>query len=164
MLAMVVPAPTRADLTELIAQIARGEVSLASLLGMSPGVGDQLVEQALGLAEAGRLAEAEALLTELALVEAQSPLLPCLLGSVRAERGRYEAAILAYDEALERHVRAGGHARFEGELRLLRGRAQLALGRRDDAQVDLLLAAAGTTGSVAKGAQALLTGLAGAPR
>ncbi|CAN0582261.1 unnamed protein product, partial [Laminaria digitata] len=82
--------------------VACGETSLAAILGVSPEVGEQLVEQALGLAEAGRLEEAEALLTQLALVEAQSPRLRMLLGTVRAEQGAFEAAAAAYDEALER--------------------------------------------------------------
>lgn len=137
--------------------VARGETSLGGIIGFSPAVVEQLVEQALGLAEAGRSEEAEGLLARLALVEADSPLLPLLLGTVRAAAGRHEAAVAAYDEALERHVRAGGHARFEVEVRLLKGRALLALARDDEAEVELLLAAVGPDLAVARGAQALLT-------
>lgn len=160
MLNIVAQAPTNSDVAGLMHELSRGEVSLASVLGMSPKVGEQLVEQALGLAEAGRLSDAETLLTQLALVESESPLLPMLLGTVRAEQGAFEAAAAAYDEALERHVRSAGHARFENEVRLLRARALMAMGRRDDAQVDLLLAAVGSDREVARGAQALLTGMA----
>lgn len=142
-------------------EIGRGEASLGTLMGISPEVAAQLVEQALGLAEAGRLAEAANQLTALGLVDAHSPMLPCLLGTVRAEQGAYGAAIAAFDEALERHVRAGGHARFEGEVRLLRARALISLGRREDAQVDLMLAAATPDAAVRRGAQALMAGLAG---
>lgn len=141
-------------------QIGRGQAGLGALLGMSPRVQAQLVEQALGLAEAGRLDDAESMLTQLALVEADSAILPMLLGTIRAERGEYLAAAAAFDEALDRNVRSGGHARFEAEVRLLRARALMAVGRKEDAQVDLLLAAVGPDVEVARGAQALLTGMA----
>ncbi len=160
MLKVVAAQPTTPDMVGMMHDVACGETSLAAILGVSPEVGEQLVEQALGLAEAGRLEEAEALLTQLALVEAQSPLLPMLLGTVRAEQGAFEAAAAAYDEALERHVRSAGHARFENEVRLLRARAHMAMGQREEAQVDLLLASVGPDAEISRGAQALLTGMA----
>lgn len=139
--------------------MGRGEASLAGLMGLPAAAVERLVEEALGLAEAGRLAEAEAQLARVTLVEGDSPLLPLLLGTIRAELGAHAAALAAYDEALTRHVESGGHARFEAEVRLLRGRALLALGHREDAELELLLAAAGPDAAVARGAQALLTTL-----
>lgn len=110
--------------------------------------------------DVARLDDAKPVLTTRALEDPDDAVAPLLLGLVHAEQGSYGAAALAYDEALERHVRIGGHARFEGQLRLLRGRARMALGRADDARVDLLLAAIGPDPEVARAAQALLTGLA----
>lgn len=116
-----------------------------------------LADHALGLAEAGQLADAEALMAQLSEESSEDPLFPLLLGTLRAKLGDHVGAVVAYDESLERHVLHGGKARFEGELRLLRARSLILCGREREAQVDLFLAAASPDTNVARGAQAILT-------
>lgn len=132
------------ELGDLLDAVARAETALSAVMGLNPAVIEQLVEQALALADAGRLDEADAMLERLALVD-PSPLLPMLLGSVRSERGEPAAAAEAYSEALRRD--GGVSWRFDAEVRVLRARAYLQLGQPQAARADL--AAASEAGSAA---------------
>lgn len=101
-----------------------------------------LADHALGLAEGGQVEAAEALMGELCQQDRRDPLFALLLGTLRAQLGDHAGAVKAYDEALARHVRRGGKARFEAEVRSLRARALTLCGREAEARLDLLLAAA----------------------
>lgn len=148
---------TPANSSQLAERVACGEISLADVMAFEPAVWADLVTEAESLVDAGRAAEAQRLLRQLALADDQSPTLTFLLGSAHAHHGDYGAAVSAYDEALERNVRTGGRARFEVEVRWARAHALLGQGRVAEAQTDLLLAAVGPDTGIASQAQALLT-------
>ncbi len=146
----------------ILADVASGAVGLADVAGASPRILEQLVDKALGLAQYGKLDEAAKLLSDLALFDRRSAMLPLLLGTVRATAEDHEGAVLAYDEALEREAAAPSSPRFRAELWLLRARSALARADRVTAEQDLRLAAAAEVDGVSETAASMLRAMEGA--
>lgn len=141
------------DIARLAAALEAGEAAPCDL--QDAGAIEALKGWALEVAEEGRYDEAEGLLADLALADPASAELAMHLGVVRAQGGAHAAAIEAYEDALERHVRRGGGARFEMQVRLLRARSRAALGETEEAALDLLLAAAGPDPATARTASSI---------
>lgn len=145
----------------ILADVASGAVGLADVVGASPRILEQLVDKALGLARYGKLDEASKLLSDLALFDRRSAMLPLLLGTVRATANDHAGAVLAYGEALAREDAAPSSTRFRAELWLLRARSALALEDRVTAQQDLRLAVAADVDDLSATAAGMLHALEG---
>ncbi len=136
-------------------RLARGELSIAEVMGIRSDALERLVDEAMARASAGQLEEAEESLRNLAVVHSGSPLLPCLLGGVRAEQGDAEGAVSAYTESLRRAALAQSDSDFVAEVMLLRAAAFRGAGDVDSAHLDLRTAAS-LRGPAAEEAQKLL--------
>ena len=144
---------TMLDIARLAAALEAGEAAPCDLQDREAILA--LTGWALEVAAQGRYDEAEGLLADLALADPHDPGLALHLGKVRAARGAHHSAVEAFDEALSRNVRAGGGARFEMQVRLLRARSRAVIGEADEASVDLVLAAAGPDPRAARTASSI---------
>jgi tetratricopeptide (TPR) repeat protein len=139
-----------------LAALASGEASLADALDLSPAVIEQLVDKAMGLAKYGKLDQASKLLSDLALVDRRSAMLPLLLGTIRATAADHDGALAAYDEAIARDERGASSKRFRAEALMLRARSALAVGDAATAREDLRHAAAADVEELSVAARTLL--------
>lgn len=143
------------ELAALLDQVSAGDVGLADVFRIEPAQIEPLVDRALGLAGAGQLDAAAALLRRLAAVDGRSALLPYLLAAVYAEGGRHAEAAEACQDALRRDGGGPSSAPFRGEVELLRGRSLRHLGRIEAAKAALEVAA-GLDGPARSAAQVML--------
>ncbi|MFO0722155.1 MAG: hypothetical protein U1E65_00140 [Myxococcota bacterium] len=137
-----------------------GAISLADVLGMKRQVLDVLLDKAIGLANFGKLEQAENELDRLHQVDGRSPLPAFALGAVRAERKNFEGALEAYREA-ERRAEALAWSAMVGKVALCLGHAHLALGERAEAELALARAEARGEPAVQETARAMLRAIEG---
>lgn len=140
-------------LVEILTKVETGEASLAEALDLHPAVIGLLVERAIGLMNAGQLAEAEQLFVDLSNVDNLEPMIPFLLGACRAEGNEFPGAVEAYTEALNR-LRGDGSTLAQ-RLLLCRSWALLEMGCVEEARRDLAVASTGEDADLAKQAEAL---------
>ncbi|MCC7383497.1 MAG: hypothetical protein IT384_16785 [Deltaproteobacteria bacterium] len=127
--------PSLEDVAAAWRYLTDPETDLALGLGLHPGVLDRLVDKAMGLLDAGRSTESEALLEKLCVVDLRTVTTPFLLGALKAARSDHAGAVVAYSEAVRR---AGTRPDpvFLSRVYLCRGEARAlsgdAAGAKDD--------------------------------